>query len=161
MRELSDSEQEELQRRQANFDSFLSERMPVLKDFFERLEVPNAALVVAEPGSFLPSLDAFMRDQQISGDDRTWILTRLGYYIGEWLVERFGGCWFVNDVPESRSFLRYVVGRFTRLGNSNAMIDPFLIAEEFLQMNAPRSLSQLLTEVAADLDHAEPPRQTT
>ena len=56
MRELTELEIADLGRRKAQFDSFLEERMPVLADFIERLELPNAPMVLVEANTFLPAI---------------------------------------------------------------------------------------------------------
>ena len=156
MRPLTESERELRDRREAEFDQFFSECMPVLEDFFDRLEVPDPGAVVEHPGRFLTVLDTFMRHQEVP-DDRIWIQTRIAYYVGEWLKERFGGCWQLNDIPDSRYFLQYVVGGFTRgVRAPNAMVQPFFIAHEFLDMPVPRSLSELLASVSNELMTFEP-----
>jgi hypothetical protein len=151
MRELTDQEKAERDRRRSGFDRFLNERMPVLADFAEALDLNNPPMFVADPGLYLPSIDAFMRDQVVQSDDRVWVLTRLGYFIGELLVQRLGGCWFLNEIPDSRYFLRYVVGQFSAVGNRNAMIDPFQVAEALLVGLPGSRLSDIIGEVEAEL----------
>lgn len=151
MRELTSEEKDHLNRRTERFDRFLSERMPVLADFAERLELPQKALIVADPKSFLTPIDEFMREQVVENDDRNWILVRLGYFIGEVLIQRYGGCWFLNDIPDTRFFLHYVVGRFTVAINRNIQIDPFLVADTYLNMPPGRSLFSILQEVETDI----------
>mgnify|MGYP003668084495 FL=1 len=151
MRELTQLEMADLGRRKAQFNSFFEERMPVLTDFIERLELPNAPMVLVEANTFMPALSQYMESQQIDGEDRTWILTRIGYFIGEWLVQRYGGGWYLNEVPDTRYFLRYVVGRFSGIPNQNAMIDPFSIAELFVDSPCPRSLVNMLADVDSEL----------
>lgn len=130
---------------------FLEERMPVLADFAERLELPRPTMIVADPHAYVPAVGAFMRDQTISADDRAWILTRLGYLLGELLIQRLGGHWFLNEIPDSRYFLRYVVGRFTRAKNLNAMVDPFEVADQFLRQPPGRDLTALADEVEREI----------
>ena len=110
MRNLSETEQADLSRRRTQFDSFLEERMPVLTDFIERLELPNAPMVLVEADTYLPAVSQFMESQELAAEDRAWILTRVGYFVGELLVQKYGGCWYLNETPDTRYFLRYVVG---------------------------------------------------
>lgn len=144
---MTAQERDELRTRRERFDTFLAERMPVLADFAESLELANPTRIVADPDRYLPSVGEFMRHQDVGADDRVWIITRLGYLIGEVLVQRLGGCWFINEIPDSRYFLRYVVGRFTRIGNHNAMVDPFEIASAFVDQPPSRELLVLVLEV--------------
>jgi hypothetical protein len=154
MRELTDQEKAERDRRRSGFNGFVSERMPVLADFAQALDLSNPPMIVADPGLYLLSIDEFMRDQVVERDDRVWMLTRLGYFIGEVLVQRLGGCWFLNEIPDSRYFLRYVVGKFSGVGNPNAMIEPFQVAEALLAEPPGRSLSDIIGEVEAELRSA-------
>ncbi len=151
MRQLTETEQIEIDRRKSGFDQFLEERMPVLKDFMEPPELPNPAMVVAQAEPYLPSIDQWMKDQVVTPDDRVWILTRIGYFIGELLVQRFSGYWYVNDIPDSRFFGRYVVGRFCSVGNPNPMIDPFSVADAYLSQPPGRSLMDIIRQVDAEL----------
>lgn len=154
MRELTEMEMTDLGRRKAQFDSFLEQRMPVLTNFIERLELPNAPLALVEADTFLPAISQYMESQRIDAGDRTWILTRIGYFIGEWLVQRYDGCWYLNEAPDTRYFLRYVVGKFTGISNQNAMIDPFSIAEEFVDSPCPRNLINVLADVDSELTNS-------
>jgi hypothetical protein len=151
MRTLSDEERAAVDRRKQEFDHFLNERMPVLTDFMKRLGLPNAPLVLVEAKKFVPALDQWMRSQAVASEDRTWILTRLGYFIGEYLVQRHRGCWFVNEIPDSRFFARYVVGNFANVAKPNAMVDPFAVADAYLSVPPGRSLTSMLNTVEQEL----------
>lgn len=151
MRELTVSEKAEHDRRLAQFNLFLEERMPVLTDFVGRLTLPDPPMVLIDADSFLVGISEFMEGQKATAEARTWILTRIGYFIGEWLIQKYGGCWFLNAIPDTRYFLRYVVGQFSRLPNQSAMIDPFHVAEAFLDCPCPRSLASMLANIEAEL----------
>ncbi len=151
-RPLTPQEEEQRLRRAAGLDAFLQERMPVLADFAERLKLPSPAMIVANPAAYVPAIAAFMKDQEIADEaDRVWALTRLGYLIGEVLVQRLDGCWFLNEIPDSRYFLHYVVGQFGRAKNGNAMVAPFDVADYFLRLPTGRDLQTLLTEVEGEI----------
>lgn len=154
MRDLIQSERAELERRKGSFDRFFEELMPVLTEFMRLLQLPDAPMVLVEARRFLPSVDLWMKDQVIEAADKTWLHTRLGYFIGELLVQRFGGCWFVNEIPDSRYFARYVVGRFSHPLNPNAMVDPFDVANSYLSQPPSRNLSTILAQVEAELSQA-------
>lgn len=140
-----------LEKRRESFQAFLAERAPVLSDFAERLELPTPARIATEPTHFLNRVDAFMREQEIDEDDRLWILTRMGYYIGELLIEKLGGGWFVNEDSDSRYFLHYVVGRFSGASNQGAMVAPFEVAAHLVAQPPGRSLIDLVLEVEASV----------
>ena len=154
MRELTLDEKDNIDRRKRGFDSFLADRMSVLTDFMQRLELPNPALVLVEADRYLPALDQWLKDQVIEPSDRIWILTRLGYFVGEYLVQKFGGCWFLNEVVDSMYFGNYVVGRFAGISNINAMVDPFSVANTCVAEPPGRSLSMLLKIVEEEITQA-------
>jgi hypothetical protein len=148
---VTNEQRELMERRRAGFDQWLAERLPVLHHFAAALELPTPSLIVAEPERYLPPIDAWLRDQVIESDDWVWIVTRVGYFIGEVLIHRFGGCWLVCDAPDSRFFARHVVGRLHRVSNPAAITDPFEIATAYLKQPPGRSLVAILEEVCAEL----------
>jgi hypothetical protein len=62
-----------------------------------------------------------------------------------------GGAWFLNESPESRYFLDYVVGRFPGLQNANALVNPFEVAHAFVSSSPPRDLAGLVDQVEGEL----------
>jgi hypothetical protein len=151
MRELTAQEKSVRDRMLAGFDSFLEERMPVLTDFVERLKLPTPHMVVADPERYIPGIEEFMRNQVVEPESRIWILARMAYYIGEVLIQRFSGAWLLNEIPDSRYFLRYVVGEFSRSKNPSSMVDPFQVASYYVDQPPGRSLRALLDEVSEEL----------
>ena len=150
------SEQEELlARRRAGFDEWLAERLPVLRDFAAALELPDPPLIVANPDRYLAPIDAWLRDQVIGSNDWPWAVSRLGYFAGELLVQRFAGCWLVCDAVNSRLFGRYVVGQFLRVPNPAALADPIELAAACVSQPPGRSFDSMLEAVGADLLRAE------
>ncbi len=150
MKQSPESDLELLNRRKEGFDSFLSEMPDVLSDFAELLEILEPKLIVANPESYLAPITQFMKIQEVTPDDRSWIITRIGYLIGEILNARLGGCWFVNEIRGSRYFAQYVVGRFKGVANENAMVDPFLVAADFVDSGIGRDLQELTNSVEAE-----------
>jgi hypothetical protein len=125
--------------------------MPVLTEFIALLGMPNPHMVLMEAQQYLPAVDSYMKRQTVAPEDRIWILTRLGYFIGELLVQRFAGCWFLDEIPDSRYFLRYVVGRFARIPNPNAMVEPFYTADVYLSQLPEQSLTGIIDKVVNEL----------
>ncbi|HWA26172.1 MAG TPA: hypothetical protein VG734_10955 [Lacunisphaera sp.] len=147
MRDFTSNERQLLSDRKQQFEPFLEEMLPVLADFADRIGIENSHLIAADPDVFLPPIAEFMREQMVAPNDRSWIVTRLGYFIGEVLNKRLGGCWFINEWPETRYFLHYVVGQFDDGSRPNAMVDPFEIANAFVAAPPGRDLSKLIAEV--------------
>jgi hypothetical protein len=154
VRRLTPEEEVLKQRRRAQLSPFLAQKGPVLADFAERLELADPSAIVTDPMRCLPAIAAFMRDQEISANDRVWIHTRLGYFIGDLLAQRFGGRWFLNEIPDSRYFLHYVVGEFAGVKNPNAMVAPFEVADDLLRQPPGRDLAALVGEVERELRSA-------
>jgi hypothetical protein len=140
-----------IEARKSQFPSFLAERMPVLVDFAERLGFAEPYRILNEPALFLPGLDAWLQRQEVSSDDRAWLLARLAYYVGEYLVVRYSGSWSVNDIEGSRYFGRYVVGNFAKVSNRHAQVDPYEIGMDALKTSPPTSLAIILNHVEGEL----------
>jgi hypothetical protein len=146
---MTPEEQKLLVERRKRFNRILAEQSPVLHEFAEVLELPNPPMILVEPDDYVAPIAQFMRDQTVEEDDRVWIITRLGYFIGEVLCKRLGGCWFLNDWPGTRYFLRIVVGRFGAGTRPNVMADPFEAASEFVAHPPGRDLGKYIDEIEA------------
>jgi hypothetical protein len=137
----------------AKFEDFLAERMPVLVEFAKTLGSSQAHRILHEPHLFLRGISDWLEHQEVWPEDRVWVITRLGYFVGEYLVMKYGGLWLVEDRESSRYFGRYVVGRFARIANHNAVADPFEVATTAVSPEAP-SLQILTAEVCHALETA-------
>lgn len=135
--------------RQARFDRFYAELGPVLVDFIDVLGIEPPREVLTQAVHYLPYVDRALADMAIAdADDRSWLLLRMTYLIGEIFAQRFGGYWFVNETPGSRFFGRCVVGKFRTHGG---MIDPFEIAAAYVDQACPRDLCSLVGEIEAGM----------
>ena len=139
--------------RKVNLDRFLEERMPVLVEFAKALGSQEPHRILNEPHLFLPGISDWLTHQVISADDRPWLLTRLGYLVGELLTTRYSGAWFLNEIEGSRYFGKYVVGQFASLANARLQVDPFEVASDAISMPS-QSLSDLVAEVCHALETA-------
>lgn len=151
MRDLTTDEKSLLERRQAGQNRFLDERMPVLSEFMESLGQADAALVLVDAGRFLKPLDEWLSKQEIIPEIRSWITTRLGYFSGEYLCQRLGGRWFLNEDPGSKYFARYVVGKFSKASNDGVVVDPFVVAQSLVAESQGRSIAALLSRVETEI----------
>lgn len=136
-----------LDRRAAGFAAFRSERLPVLHKFCESLGFDQPHEVLVEPKKFLALLDRGFQHAVISEEHRVWLVTRIGYYIGEYLISLFYGCWLLDDDRLSSSFAKYVVGDFSIEGVKAKVVDPFEIAQRYATTPAPRFLRQEIETV--------------
>ena len=141
-----------LERRKAEFDQFFEELMPALVNFMGAMGIRPAHEVLRSAGSYVNYLGASLEQLDISNQqDRSWLIARVGYFIGEYFAQKHGGCWLVDENLGSQFFGRYVVGRFTELTRSEFTIDPFLVSMKFVDSPAPRSLADLLTSIDSEL----------
>ncbi|MBC3300068.1 hypothetical protein H0Z09_02925 [Pseudomonas sp. SWRI18] len=138
-----------LARRVAEFPAFRSERLPVLHKFCESLGFDQPHEVLLEPKKILFQLDSRFQNADINEEDQVWFVTRIGYYIGEYLTSLFGGYWLLDEDLSSSSFARYVVGDFSTAGVKINIVDPFEIAQRYATTPAPRFLRQ---EIETALD---------
>lgn len=101
----------------------------------------------------MPLVEQGLREMAVADEaDRSWLTARIAYFVGEVLAQQYDGNWYVNDVPGSRLFARYVVGRFTKADNAAMMVDPFELAQAYVAAPVPRALAPLLAEVRASLE---------
>jgi hypothetical protein len=140
MRELTSDEAETLERRRAVLDQFVREGWEVLVDFVEALGLPEPGMVLRVADEYVAPVDRWLSEQVIGPEDRIWLLPRVGYFIGEVLIQRFSGSWFIDEDPDSPWFAHYVVGRFTSLDNPWVRIDPLAVASNLVDEPPGRSL---------------------
>ena len=80
--------------------------------FVERLGIQPAHEVLNNAAEYLPYIDAAMRTIAIRDESWQWVKSMLGYFIGEYFVQSYAGCWYVETRPESPHFCRTMVGGF-------------------------------------------------
>lgn len=143
----------QLAARQANFPLFYHELTDVLVDFIGCIGIQPAAPVLQQAVQYVPLVEQALREMAVADEaDRSWLTARIAYFVGEVLAQQYDGNWYVNDVPGSRLFARYVVGRFTKADNAAMMVDPFELAQAYVAAPVPRALAPLLAEVRASLE---------
>jgi hypothetical protein len=147
-----DPQGDALLRRRRGWAAFLSEKGPVLQEFVDDLALPFAEVVLTDPWALLPGLDKWLAVQAVEGEDIPWTASRVGYWIGDAVVAKYAGEWYLNEQAGTRFHLHYVVGRFPQRGN--AMISPMAVALEFLSEPPGRSLTQTMGQVCREIDLA-------
>lgn len=144
-----------LTQRQSSFREFEANRLPALIGFIETIGIQPGKHVSANAGAYLPHLTKVLRDMRCESErERTVLSARVSEYVGEYFAQRFGGSWYVNDVPGSATFARYVVGRFKTAPGSPVCIDPFEVGMAFARLPQPRDLASLLATVERELQAA-------
>jgi hypothetical protein len=126
--------------------------IPALVEFVGNLGIRPAHEVLRQATQYAPRLDQALLNMTVADPrDRIWLLTRMGYFIGKYFLQKYSGSWFVDEIPGSRYFGRYVVGRYARIKAIGTMLDPFQIAQTYVDTPAPRHLESLLNAVDAEL----------
>ncbi len=141
-----------LERRRDEFDAFYNELMPCLVDFVGKMGIQPSHMVLKQAATYAPLLEVALQNMLVAdSEDRDWLAARMGYFIGEYFVQKFDGCWIVNDIPGSRYFARYVVGRFQGANSLQMMLDPFEMAIEYVDTPVPRPLQTLIDAASVEL----------
>jgi hypothetical protein len=138
--------------RQASLDHFYAEMAPVLVDFIDALGIEPPEEVLTQAGHYLPFVDKALAEMAIAdADDRSWLLLRVMYFVGEYFAQQYGGHWYVDDTPGSRHFGSCVVGQFSQYAKGEPAVDPFEIATAYVDGPSPRRLTPLVAAVEAGI----------
>lgn len=150
MGELTAEEIELRTERRKAFRNFIAGIKPALMEFADFVGVENPNTAFEQPEKFLQVLDIFLKVEDIDKleqEDKKSLHLMLMYFIGQLLLHRYGGIWFLNEDHEAKSFLRYVIGYFEKGSVSrNISVDPFSVAEEFMEQMPGRSLIATIKE---------------
>jgi len=141
----------DIEKQKERFDSFREERMPVLHDFSQKIGFQNPHEILVNPEAFLDPVSNWLSEQEVSEDTMSWIIVRIGYFLGELFVERHDGCWSVCEVPDSKYYGHYVVGEFSTFNNSNALFAPMESAFELANEPQGRSLTAIVNKIEGAL----------
>ncbi|MFT5646592.1 MAG: hypothetical protein ACI976_001274 [Aureispira sp.] len=142
-----------VQERRDNLENFSKESYPVIVDFAERLEHsdPSSILLNKEVmSSFLGTVAEFMRAEPVDEETSVWVSVRIGYLIGEYLIQKYEGHWGVNLNETSPQYGHYVVFALSPKDKERAFpVDPFEAANEFVNQVPDRDLVSLIDEIEA------------
>jgi len=141
-----------LDKRKKDFPVFYEQLIPSLVDFISKMGISPAYEVLKNAPTFVPLLSTALQDLDVVDEqDKVWLQTRLGYFIGEYFAQKYSGAWYPNENPTSRYFARYVVGKFALKGERELNLDPFFLAEAYICAPMPRALGPLLQEAEQEL----------
>src|ERR1700730_4048368 len=112
---MTDEQRERLDRSRRALGPCIEDRVAMLSDFLSQLELPEPEAFGKDAARFLPAISEWLDAQTIRPEDFGFLVVRLAVLVGEIVVQRFGGRWFLDDNPISPSFASYVVGRFSPL----------------------------------------------
>ncbi len=158
-RELSDHEREVLAQRARSHRATLAEGAAQVRELSARVGFapPTGPLEDAQLARLEAALEAARRDP----DPHTivWWVARLGHLLGAHLQMAHAGHWYLDQVPEGRSFMRTVVGAFGQPAPDPEAecirYDPFRIAATVFAEHL--ALAPLLADIECEL--SSPPAQ--
>ena len=130
---MTEQQQAQLSRCQAALQPCIEGRHEMLACLMDDLGFPNPESVREDVGKFLPAFAAWLDGQTIDTNDLGFFTLRLSVFIGEFFVQRLAGCWLLDENPQSPNFATYVVGRFTKIADPNAVVTPLRIARDYLK----------------------------
>lgn len=140
-----------IKERKEKLDQFVQESHPVLVDFAERLNHPNPSAILKdqeELSYFLGMVGEFMQSEPVEEETQVWISVRIGYLIGEYLLQKYKGYWNVNENIDSPQYGHYVVFAPSPSNDQKAYpVDPFEAANEFVNQEPDRDLISLIEEI--------------
>lgn len=153
-RPLTEQEQEQLASRRAAFTDVMEQLGPAITELADHLGLPFPERAVDRLDEVLQELDRTLPRldlEALSNEQLVWLNTRLLYFIGQWLVRRYSGHWFLQEDPESDFFLRYITGNFQDSPDPTIIIDPLEVAIHVLEDPSARPLSVVLNTVFTNI----------
>jgi hypothetical protein len=140
-----------IERRRSELDKFVEESFSVIIDFADRLGINNPHEILMDfdvlKKFMFVTVNDFMKTQTVNPDDRVWIITRMGYLMGEYFKEKYSGYWTVNDNQNSNQYGKYVVFAKSPTLDAQYPVDAFGVAVEFVDQTGERDLIHLITEI--------------
>jgi hypothetical protein len=136
-----------IEQRRKEFTQFVQEEFEVVGDFFERIGLPDPNSFTDDAEKFVSPLNEWLRDQMVTDDSRIWLLTCLGYFIGELFSQRYDGKWLLEEDASSPYFGNYVVGDFKKLPIKSSRISPFASANNLVNQSPGRSLMSTIEKI--------------
>lgn len=140
-----------LDHRKAGFPRFLEDAGPSLDDFLIRVGLPSASTSGFDYRKCADALGEWLRNQNIPQDNRAWITSSMGYFLGAYFINQHQGRWLVDEIPNSRFYGRYVIGDFPRANHLSSMVDPIQMAADYVSAPAGRDLMSLIRTVESTL----------
>ena len=154
MRQLTEAETVTRTRRRQSWQEFVSQSRPTLEEFAMLLQAEHPTQAWEHPDSLIPAAEALTRDvhfDEMGQDERRWLQAVLIYLVGQVFIRRHGGLWTLEENPDSKFFLRYVVGFMKGGVRPGATVDPSFLVEVYLNSPPGRSLTTLLAEAEQDI----------
>ncbi len=143
--DLTPEQQRIIHEREVKFEAFLESRFSALKNFAEDLGFDNPHEILLEAEKFLHPISEYLKDQEIDDEDRNWITTIIGYFIGELFAQKYNGAWLIEKNGTSSKFGRYIIGQMSDQGRQiHGTVDSFEIARTYLLEPINRDLEKIV-----------------
>nr|WP_086937430.1 hypothetical protein [Thaumasiovibrio occultus] len=142
----------DIDKQKEKFESFMQQRPIVLEEFAHSLGFSEPHEILEDPISFLNPLNRWLSDKEIPLDTRSWLIARLGYFIGDVFVKQYQGQWQVCEESTSPFYGHYVVSQFAH--KEGAIISPLDVAVELVLQPIGRSLLNAIETIENDMTTA-------
>jgi hypothetical protein len=140
-----------IEKRKSELENFVKESFPVSVDFAGRLGLSNPHEILMDfnclKNFIFSTVNDFMKSQTIEPDDRVWIITRIGYLLGEYFKGKYSGYWAVNENKDSVQYGHYVIFAASPTANVTYPIDVLGAAATFVDQHPERNLVNLIKEI--------------
>lgn len=143
MRPLTNEERATMNRRNDDFPEVMADIPRMIKELADGVGLPGTGSPMERFDELLARVDEAIRDLDIQSLDEEaylWLLTRLGFFAGEFLARRHQGHWMLQTDPNADFFLRYIISGFEEPLGGNTSVDPMHLAENTLRLPRGRSL---------------------
>jgi hypothetical protein len=141
MRTPTDRDNDLLLDAQERLARFVEESHKASHWLLETVDAAQAELWLTNLELALPAIGELFANEDIpSEEQREWWLP-LSAVLGDYVQQRFGGTWMVDDVPTSHSFGRPIIELHTH-GREIHRFDVMARAVDFLALPPPRDLME-------------------
>jgi hypothetical protein len=133
--------------RRAWLDTLKARQRDMLGELAQVAGIVPASALFDDPQGQFARLAGFIdrTDLQAATDDaRTWLLNRLGLYLAHCVMARHGGALAVQDNPQQRFYLAFVVTGMHPPVPAGARLDPFALAYDAIHARPRLPLGTLL-----------------
>jgi hypothetical protein len=148
---VTEDQAKQLTRNQQIVGPAIIDRYGLLVDFLDEAGLSDTENVVQKAHLLLPDLARWLVTHPLSEEETADALLVIALFIGEIFAQRHHGCWMLVDKPESPNFGSYVVTRFQDLPKGK-VVNPFMVATEFLEDRAKGPFARGLEQVIDDVE---------
>jgi hypothetical protein len=145
---LAENDDHRLSKRRTLFEWLVAESDTMLRELADVAGVAPRDRIIGDPQGALEQIRSFLQKTdfaEATEDGRTWLLNRLGLYLGRLFIQRHGGRFMLHEDPKSPFFLHFVVGEMSNAAVPGTTLDPFAIAFDAINNRPKLDLMQLIS----------------